>query len=190
MQPILLIDVDSMIAVAQCEDDAGVQSHCGPGRDNRMHAIRHVSKVAIGFDIVQQVHAEVIQAEVGDGHTRFKVFQFDHLFLESPELLLAIRNFAAFCREDVVIAGGRHISNNHAVFDPFLEVNVFIQGNIGPVVHQLDGLVDGADTVDPAEPLNDANRVPVDVIVDQVIAVLKVLPFGDTVGANKQVQFS
>ena len=104
-------------------------------------------------------------------------------------MLLSIRNLAAFCREDVVVAGGRHVGNDHPVFNPFLEIDVFIQRNVGPIVHQLDGLVDGADAVDPTESLNDANRIPVDVIVDQVIAVLKVLPLGDTVGANQQVQF-
>lgn len=44
-----------------------------------------------------------------------------------------------------------------------------------------------ADPVDPSEPLNDAHRVPVDVIVDAVVAVLEVLAFGDAVGGNQNV---
>ena len=42
---------------------------------------------------------------------------------------------------------------------------------------QLNGGVGRADPVNPAKALHDAHRVPVDVVVDQVVAVLKVLPF-------------
>ena len=93
----------------------------------------------------------------------------------------------AFGVEDVVVAGGGDVGNDHAVFDPFLEVDVLVQRDVGPVVDELDAGVDGADAVDPAEALNDADRVPVDVVVDQVVAVLKVLAFGDAVGANQEV---
>ena len=47
-----------------------------------------------------------------------------------------------------------------------------------------------ADAVDAAEALDDAHRVPVDVVVDEVVAVLKVLAFGDAVGADQQVDFA
>ena len=38
-----------------------------------------------------------------------------------------------------------------------------------------------------SKPLDDAYRVPVDVVVDQVIAVLQVLAFGDAVGGDQKV---
>ena len=43
------------------------------------------------------------------------------------------------------------------------------------------------DAVDPAEPLDDANRVPVDVEVDDGVAVLEVLAFADAVRGDKQI---
>ena len=51
-------------------------------------------------------------------------------------------------------------------------------------------LVAGADAVDAAEALDDAHRVPVDVVVDQVVAVLKVLALGDAVGGDQDVDLA
>ncbi len=44
-------------------------------------------------------------------------------------------------REQVVIAGGGDVGDDHAVFDPLLEVDVFVERDVGPVVDELDGLV-------------------------------------------------
>ena len=49
-------------------------------------------------------------------------------------------------------------------------------------------LIFTADTVNSPEPLNDADRVPVDVIVDEIVAVLQVLAFGNTVGGNQNIK--
>ena len=51
-------------------------------------------------------------------------------------------------------------------------------------------VVGRADAVDAAEALDDAHRVPVDVVVDQPVAVLEVLAFGDAVGGDEQVEFA
>ena len=51
-------------------------------------------------------------------------------------------------------------------------------------------LVGRADAVDAPEPLNDADRVPVDVVIDQVVAVLQVLAFGDAIRGDQQIQLS
>ena len=54
----------------------------------------------------------------------------------------------------------------------------------------MDALVGRADAVDAPETLDDADRVPVNVVVDQVVAVLEVLGFADTVGGDQQVEFA
>ena len=51
-------------------------------------------------------------------------------------------------------------------------------------------LVGRADPVDAAEALDDADRVPVDVVVDEVVAVLEVLALGDAVGGDEQIEFA
>ena len=55
-----------------------------------MHAARHARQVAVLLDVIQQVHAEVVQAEIGDGDAGLEVFHLDHFFLQAPQLLLAI----------------------------------------------------------------------------------------------------
>ena len=49
-------------------------------------------------------------------------------------------------------------------------------------------VVSAADTVNSSEPLDNAHRVPMNVIVDEVVAVLQVLTFGDTVSRNQNVK--
>ena len=51
-------------------------------------------------------------------------------------------------------------------------------------------VVGRADPVDAAEALDDADRVPVDVVVDELIAVLEVLPLGDAVGGDQEVDLA
>ena len=90
----------------------------------------------------------------------------------------------------IVVAGGSHVGDDHAVLDPFLKADVFVEGDVGPVVDELDGGVRRADAVDAAEPLDDSDRVPVDVVVDEVVAVLEVLAFGDAIGRDENVDFA
>ena len=155
-----------------------------------MHAIGHRGQIAIGLDVIQQIHPEIIQAKIGNGDPSLEVFHLDDLFLQPAQLFLAIGDVVGLGPEDVIVPGSRDINNHHAVFDPFLEIDVFVQRDVGPVVDQLDGLVSGTDTVNPAEALDDPDRVPVDVVVNQVIAVLQVLPLGDAVGADEDINLT
>ena len=47
-----------------------------------------------------------------------------------------------------------------------------------------------ADAVDAAEALDDADGVPVDVVVDEPVAVLEVLALGDAVGGDQEVELA
>ena len=44
-----------------------------------------------------------------------------------------------------------------------------------------------ADTVDTTKSLNDTHRVPMDIVVNQIVAILQVLTLGDTVGSNQNI---
>ena len=104
--------------------------------------------------------------------------QVSRMIMVSPPVgLLDFDPVASDSRIKLVIAGSRDIGNHHPVFDPFLEVDVFVQGNVRPIVNQLNGLVDGADSVDAAKSLDDTDWVPVNVVIDHVVTVLKVLAF-------------
>jgi hypothetical protein len=42
------------------------------------------------LDVIEQVHAEVVQAEIGDRDAGLHVLQLDDLVLQAPQLLLAV----------------------------------------------------------------------------------------------------
>jgi hypothetical protein len=60
----------------------------------------------MGFDVVEQVHAEVVEAQVGDGHAGLQVFQLDHFLLQAAQLLLAVGHVVGLGGQHVVVAGG------------------------------------------------------------------------------------
>jgi len=35
----------------------------------------------------------------------------------------------------IIIARGGNVGNDHAIFNPLLEVDVFVQADVGPVIH-------------------------------------------------------
>ena len=90
MQTVLAVDVHAFVAIAKREDDAGHEAALGSGGDDGVHALRDAGEVAVRLDVVDQVHAEIVEPEVGDGDAGLEVFQLDHFFLESAELLPAI----------------------------------------------------------------------------------------------------
>jgi len=60
---------------------------------------------------------------------------------------------------------------------------------VGPEVDELDALVGRAKTVDAAEPLM-TGRIPVDVVVDDRVAVLEVLALAHAVRGDQKVDFA
>ena len=133
-------------------------------------------------------YAELIETEVGDADAAVHIFKIKYLVLHLPELTFPVLQISLLVGIDVVIvAGGSHHSDLHACLDSVFELEIFVEIHVGPVVDQLDVFVRGADTVDAAEPLDDANGVPVDVVVDHHVAVLQVLALGDAVRGDQNV---
>ena len=141
-----------------------------------------------------QVNAEVGQRQIGDGNAAGQVFQVDDAVLHLQQLVAAVFQIvhlvAGLLLDDVLFAGGGNVQQHHAAADALLQVDVFLKLHVGPEVHQLNAVVARADAINPPEPLDDANRVPVNVVIDQPVAVLKVLPFADAVGGDQQVQLA
>lgn len=178
VQPVVLVDVDLGVAIAQGKDHPRLQTQGRICRYYGVHTVRHMARFAMCLNLVEQVHAEVVEPQVSDGHAGFQVFQLDHLLLKAAQLFFAVGDIVGLCGEHVVVAGRRHVGDHHPAFNPLFQVDVFVERDVGPIVHQLDAGVGRADTIHTPKALNDADRVPVDVVVDQVVAVLKVLAFG------------
>ena len=92
-----------------------------------------------------------------------------------------------FIGEKIIIAGGGHVHNLHAGFDFRFQVDILVQSNIGPEIDKLNHLVFAADTVNTTEALNNADRIPMNIVIDKIVTILEVLTFGDTVGSNQNI---
>src|SRR3546814_5808706 len=92
--------------------------------------------------------------------------------------------------DDVLLARRRNVEQHHAATDAGFEVAIFVQLHVRPEIDELDAGVGRADTVDTPETLEDAHRIPVDVVIHEEIAVLKVLAFGNAVRADEKVNLA
>ena len=140
------------------------------GRDSEGAERQALQLAGVLLEEPREVDAEVVQGEVGDGDAAAEVFEVDDGVLELEELLAAVFQIvhlvAGLVLDDVLLAGGGDVEQHHAAADALFEVDVFLQLHVGPEVDELDALVGRADAVDAAEPLDDADRIPVDVVVD------------------------
>jgi hypothetical protein len=51
----------------------------------------------------------------------------------------------------------------------------------------LNAFIPRSDAINPSKALDDAYRIPMNVVIDKIIAVLQVLTLGNAVRANEQV---
>ena len=65
------------------------------------------------------------------------------------------------------------------------EVDVFFQLHVGPEIDELNTTVGRANAVYSTESLDNANRVPMDVVVDEKIAVLEILAFRNAIRGDE-----
>jgi len=189
MQAVLPLDAHPFIEIAQGKDHPGQKTCFRPGRDHGVQTSWRLPRVPLGLDIVQQVHAEIIEPQIRDGNACPDVLHLDDFFLQTAQLFPPVGHVRAFGSQYVVVACGRDIRDDHAAFHPFFQADVFIQRHVGPVVDQLDAGIGRADTVYAAKALDDAHRIPVDVVIHQIVAILQVLAFGKAVRGNEHVYF-
>lgn len=114
--------------------------------------------------------------------------------LELLKLALAVLQIVhlvvALTFKNVLITRGGRVKQYHPVLYTSFKANVFIQINIRPEIDQLDALVHGAEAVNTAETLDNAYRIPMNIVVNQTVAVLKILPFRNTVSCEYNVDFA
>ena len=94
-------------------------------------------------------------------------------------VLEIVHRVARLLLDQVLLAVCGNVEQHHAAAHPLLQAQVFLEFHVGPEVHELDAFVGCAEPVDAPEALDDAHRVPVDVVVDEPVAILQVLAFRD-----------
>ena len=178
-------------ALLRLEAEDGPGGHVGARRSHRgTDPERRGFRLAgMGAEPFGQIDAEVGKREIRDRHAGGEILEIDDRLLELEELLATVFQIvhlvARILLDEVFLAGGGDVEEHHPAADALLEVDVFLELDIGPEVDQLDPRVAGAEPVDPAEPLDDADGIPVEVVVDEPIAILQILPFGDAVGGDQ-----
>ena len=144
--------------------------------------------------VALQLRPKVVEGEVRDGYAAGHVLQVEHFLLERLELLAAVFQVVhlvvALAFEHVLLAGRAGIEQRHATFHAPLQLDVLVELDVRPEVHQLDRSVGRPQAVDAPEALDDAHGVPVDVVVHQAVAVLQVLALGDAVRGEEDVNLA
>src|SRR5690349_5147038 len=69
------------------------------------------------------------------------------------------------------------------------EVDILVQDVSRPKVDEVHLRIGAFEPVDATKALDNANRVPVDVVIDDSVTVLQILAFGDAVGGDENVDF-
>ena len=164
------------------------------GLCNGIDAGRHrLERVPIAFQVAQQLGDEVVQRKVAHGGRIVQIFQGKGFMAQPQQLFVAESDFrfgvglGKRIRKWIFVAAGGDVGQGHARLHPALQPQVLLHIGRGPVVHHLHGGSAAANAVNAPEPLDNAHRVPVDVVVDHSVAVLQVLPLRDAVGGNQQV---
>ena len=122
---------------------------------------------------------ELVETQVSDGHAAVHILQVPYFGLEPLELGLTVLQVALLLREEqVVIAGGDYDKGFHTGPHTGVQVDVVIQLQL-----RLVGfVVPAVDAVNAAKTMDKTYWIPVDVIINAIIAVLEVLTLRDTVG--------
>ena len=188
MQPVLVVDVYAVRAIFQNENDTG--RRVLTGRNNRVQTERRFFNIRMVLDIFQQVQTELVEPQIHNGNAGGHILNINNLVLQALQLCFSVFKVGLFViAEQVIVTRGGHIHDFHTGFNSGFQVDIIVKGHIRPEIHKLNDLVAASDTVNTPEALNDTNRIPVNVVVDEIVAVLQVLTFRNAVGGNQNVDF-
>ena len=171
MQPVLVVDVYAVGAILQNENHAG--RRVLTGRYNRVQTEGCFFDVRVVLDIFQQVQTELVEPQIHNGNACGHILNINNLVLQALQLCLSVLKVGLFLvTEQIIIARSGHIHDFHTGFNSGFQVDIIVKGHIRPEIHKLNDLVVASDTVNTPETLNDTNRIPVNVVVDEIVAVL------------------
>ncbi len=155
---------------------------------------RFLKPPAIILDISHQIDPEIIKGKFVKGHIFVKVLKVKNLFFEAKELFVTVCQFIFYKVldpiQEVVFSCSRDVYKGHSGLNSVIEPDIIIQIVRRPEIYHLNFIINTADPVDPSETLDNANRIPMDIIIDQIVTVLEILAFGNAVCGNEDVNFS
>ena len=131
----------------------------------------------------------MVEGKIAQGRGVLQFLQGQGFLPEPPQLLVAEVQFPTGLQlaKGIGVAAGGDVGQGHPRLHPALQFQIVVHLVGRPVIHHLHPGVATFDAVNAPEPLHNAHRIPVDVVVDDGVAVLQVLPLGNAVRGNQQV---
>ena len=190
VQSVLAVDIYAVVAVAQHEYHARLDSLFRVRRNDGVQTLCNALRIAVCLAVGGEIHHKIVQSEVGYGDVAVYILQvLQRAFLQFFQLQFAVVHLLVFFGDDIVVRGRRRVDDRHARRYALIEIDVFVQRNIRPKIHELNALIFTADTVDSPEPLHDTDGIPMNIVIDADVAILQVLPFGNAVRTDENVYF-
>ena len=187
MNPVPIVNVHAVIDISEDENHTG--RRILRLSNNGVQTLWCGFNVLVLLHVFEQIKPELVKSQIHDGNAAGHVLDVHNFLLQPLELCAAIFKIAFFFGIDqIIVTGGGHDRNLHTGFHTAFQVDILVEVHIRPEVYELDMVVSASDTVNSSEPLDNAHRVPMNVIVDEVVAVLQVLTFGNTVGCNQNIE--
>src|SRR5664279_4854995 len=99
---------------------------------------------------------------------------------------MAYISFSLSCSEGSKMAESSPMLVNlgYPVFQFLPEKQIAFDPRLRQEIESIDRLMVAADAIDASEPLNQPHGVPVEVVIDDLVTVLKVETFGEHVGGD------
>ena len=168
-------------------DDLVVGMRWNAGVESAGCGFKHIFVL---FHEFQKFDSKIVKRELGKGNAAAEIFDVEYFVFQSKKLLVTVVKVVANDVFDflvikyVVFKGGGKVHESHAGFNAVLEVDVFVQVVGGPEIDELHGMTGATDPIDATKPLNSTDGIPVDVVIDEVIAVLEILTLADAVSRD------
>ena len=187
MNPVPVVNVHAVIDISEDENHTG--RRILRLSNNGVQTFRCAFNVLVLLHVFEQIKPELVKSQIHDGNAAGHVLNVHDFFLQPLELCAAVFKVAFFFGIDqVIVTGGGHDGDLHAGLHTAFQVDILVEVHIRPEVYELDMVVFAADPVNSSEPLDNANRVPMNVVVDEIVAILQVLTFGNTVGRDQNIK--
>ena len=142
------------------------------------------------LEISQQIHSEFIEPQIHDIDPGIHILQIKNLILKFLKLVAAVFKITfLIAGQQIVVSCTCYHGCLHAALHTALEFDVIVKFNIRPIIDHLDDIISAAYTVDTSESLYNPHRIPMNIIIDQIVTILKILALTYTVCSYQDINF-
>ena len=187
MNAVPIVNVHAVIDISEHENHTG--RRILRLSDNSVQTLWRSFNFRVMFYVLKQIKPKFIESQIHNRDAAGHVLNVHDFLLQPLELCAAVFKIALFLGVDqVIVTGGGHDRNLHTGFHAAFQVDILVEVHIRPEVYKLNVVVFASDTVNSSEPLDNADRVPMNIVIYKIITILQVLTFGNTIGRNQNIK--